>query len=215
MAVALADSIKAEWVGLAPDKAKNVMDHDQATEVMRRISGFLSIVDSLLRPLLQPTQDEAAAADLVRRAENVIERVVGHLHCNRAFYVQQFLEYLWRQTRGYAFSDALSRVLQANQMPNITGLLELFNPRAGFIDGFQYVVPLYQGIDLDAALMWISQIVPEPIGTIGTFTTDTRNLIVPCDGFHIEPIAGTCVLLNVPETDESVTADIHVNAAPA
>jgi hypothetical protein len=213
MAVALADSIKADWIALPLDQTRNALDHDQPTEILRRVSGFISIVDGLLRPILKPTQDEAAAAAASSRAENVIERVVAHLRCNRAYYVQQFLDYLWRQTRGFAFSDLLARVLQAGGMQQINEMLQSFNPRAGFIDGFQFVVPLYHEIDNEAALRWIDQISGAPaIEPIGEFANKTTELVIPCDGFHLEPLPGLCLLPDLPEQASSVTAAITVGA---
>jgi hypothetical protein len=216
MAVALADSIKDDWIALPLSNVRNLMDHDNPTEIMRRVSGFISLVDNLLRPIMKPAQDEAAAAAAAGRAENVFERVHAHLQCNKAFYVQQFLEDLWRQTRGYAFSDVLSRILDVPGMP-LAQLFKLFNPRAGFIDGFQFVVPLFWGISTADAIEWIKQISGVDVRGVGEeFRSTTDELIVPCDGFHLEPVPGTCVLPDVPVPSSSVKAAINVDAtAPA
>src|SRR4029077_5959571 len=51
MAGSLASAINDEWAALTADKVNNLMDYHDPTEIMRRVSGFLSIVNGLLQPL--------------------------------------------------------------------------------------------------------------------------------------------------------------------
>jgi hypothetical protein len=218
MAVALADSIAADWTALPADRIDDLTDTGDRTEVLRRVSGFLSLVNGLLKPLLQPIEEERAAADARRRAEDVIDRVIRHLSCNKQFYVQTFLENVATRSRSFALGEAYARILRSGLVPavppaQVETFLEFFNPRLGFLDGFQYVVPIRFANSIPAALNFIESVtgVPEPPLGPG-FNTDTRDLVIPTDGFHIEPIAGRCVLADVPDRPSSVSANISVNA---
>lgn len=218
MAVALAGSIEEEWKTLPPDRIDDLTDTGDRTEVLRRVPGFLSLVNGLIKPLLKPIEEERAAADARNRAEEVIDRVIAHLGCNKAFYVERFLEHVGSRSRNYALGDVYSRILRsglaAGVPPNqVETTLEFFNPRLGFLDGFQFVVPLRFGPTLASSLSFIETItgVAEPL-VLGGFVTDTRDLLIPTDGFHIEPIPGVCVLPNVPAPASSASANISVNA---
>lgn len=218
MAIALADSIRADWGALTPPAVEGLLDVGEMGEVMQRVSGFLSLVDGLLKPLLKPIEEEKAAAEARRHAEDVIDRVIQHINCNKAYYVQRFLDFIWRKTSGYALADVFTSVVRSGQIsalqPNeIEELLVLFPPRLGFMDGFQFVVPLHFAISLSAGVQFIERITgPSSVQTPGGFATDTRDLRIPSDGFHIEPIGGVCILSDLPETDSSVTANINVEA---
>lgn len=218
MAVALADSIADEWKALPPDRIDDLTDTGDRTEILRRVSGFLSLVNGLLKPLLAPIEEERAAAEARNRAEDVIDRVERHLHCNKAFYVQRFLESMQRRTHGYALAEVYARLLRSGLVPNldpaqIENFLQFFNARQGFLDGFQLVIPRHFGGTIGNGVNFIEQVtgVPEPL-VPGGFITDVRDLVVPTDGFHIEPIGGRCVLTELPETGSSVSANISIEA---
>ncbi len=218
MAVALADSLRDEWKALPPDRIDDLTDTGDRTEILRRVSGFLSLVDGLLKPLLKPLEEERATAEARNRAEDVIDRVERHLDCNKAFYVQRFLDNMGRRTHGYALGDAFSRAARSGLIPSlppnqVDGFLEFFNPRLGFLDGFQFVVPLHFAVSVAGGLDFIESItgIPEPLLPAG-FVTDTRDLVIPADGFHLEPIGGRCVLQDVPEGGSSVSTNISIDA---
>ena len=216
-AVALAESIRAEWTALAPDTIENLLDIGDMAEPLRRVPGFLSLVDGLLKPLLKPIEEERAGAEARSRAEDVIDRVLRHLQCNKAFYVQRFLDSAWRQTHGYALADTFARVVGSGLVPglapaDVEAFLAFFNPRLGFLDGFQFVVPIRFTPSLNAGLSFIEDVTDRPSPPLAQFETDTRDLTVPTDGFHIEPIGGRCILQELPEEGSSVTANISVEA---
>lgn len=231
LAIALADSIRTDWTTVPAEKVKDFIDVGEKAEVMRRVAGFLSIVDSLLKPQVKPLEEEAGAAEASRRAEDVIQRVVSHLGCNKAHYVERYLDSLSRKTRGYALGDLLVQMLNTPQvsslltqvfgpMPNqnpVELLLQIFNPRAGFLDGFQFIVPLHTAINTTTAEHFIRDITNTPSPWVGpnfsgTFSSQTVDVVIPADGFHLEPIAGVCVLADVPDTTSTVRTSIQVDA---
>ncbi len=219
MAVALADAVRDEWKALPPDRIDDLTDTGDRTEVLRRVSGFVALVDGLLKPLLKPLEEERAAAEARNRAEDVIDRVERHLDCNKAFYVQRFLDSTWRRTHGYALGDAYARAIRSGQVPNlvpnqIETFLQFFNARLGFLDGFQFVVPLHHAVSVANGLDFIEDLtgIPEPL-LPGGFQTDTRDLTIPTDGYHLEPIGGRCVLQELPEGGATVSTNISIQAS--
>ncbi len=218
MALSLAQAIREPWTALGPDSVENILDVGDRTEVARRISGFLSLVDGLIKPLLTPIEEEREAAEARNRAEAVIDRVLRHIQCNRTYYVERFLAGLSQRTHGYALAEAFSQIVRSGTLAALNpgqeeALLELFNPRLGYLDGLQFVVPLRQAMSLGAALRLIADLTggPPPAQEDLVFP-DQQDLTIPTDGFHLEPIAGRCVLADVPEAGGSVTANINVEA---
>src|SRR5262245_25868775 len=100
IAVALASGIRPAWDALAAtaDDLKKVLDVTGLTEALRRVPAFLVMVDGMLRPLLEPAEQERDAEAAAERAQFVIDRVVEHLHCHREYYLQRFLHYVAAQT---------------------------------------------------------------------------------------------------------------------
>lgn len=230
IAVALADALRDEWKALPPEAIEDLTDTGDRSEILRRVPGFLSMVDGLLKPLLKPLEEERAAAEARNRAEDVIDRVERHLGCNKAFYTQRFLDNMWRRTHGYTLGDTYCRAIRSGQVPGLLAnqieeFLQTFNPRLGFLDGFQFVVPLHHAVGVNAGLAFIENMTGTPNSSPGSsgplghlhlpidsFRTDVRDLTIPADGFHLEPIGGSCVLRDVPNSGSSVSTNISIQA---
>lgn len=209
LAVALAESIKTEWEAATADDVESVMNQSTVTEVMRRIPGFLSVVDNLLTPLIKPLEAEVEAKQAAERAEFVIGRVTGHLNCFKSYYIQRFLRYLNEQAGGYPLADTLRAALPQVMLP---GGLNYFDFNAGFLDGFQFVVPGRYRLDLNDGIAFIEQ--AAGLGQqaeLGTWTVSGVTLTIPTDGVHIEPATG-CILRELPDVASSVNAAIRINA---
>jgi hypothetical protein len=217
-AVALADAIRDDWTALAADAAANLMDIGDRTEIIRRVPGFLSMVDGLLKPLLEVAKAEEEASVARDRAEDVIDRVVAHLHCNRGFYVRKFLEYLLAKTRGHAFEALLRDILEiviANHpvpVPTLTEVLHAFAPLNGILDGYQFVVPSPDPMDPVSGQIWIDSFAAHPAPIMPNFVPREDAVTIPTDGVHIEAVPGNCILRDLPAPAGSVEANIDIRA---
>lgn len=188
------------WAGAetpAPDtpaSATHLNDMSHATEIFRRLAGFLTFVSGVIRPLLQSTDDTSAAS--ARRAELVIRRVVAHLSCHRRYYTERFMWYMAQRSHQRTLTE-FARTLLSRHLPNTNqAVLALFDPTAAFLDKTSVVIPLRRAIppaDVLALIGAASKGKGPQIGVI-----ERRMVTVPTDGWHIEPSVGSCVLDGVP-----------------
>lgn len=216
-ALALADALAVEWAKIDVGDLGDVLDIGDKTDVIRRIPGFLSIVNGLLRPLVEAAVDQQSASESRRVANDVINRVVSNLHCNRAYYVQAYLRYLFERSGGFAFGDLLSRWLRSgliNLGPNTTPeqMLDMFDPASGLLDGYTFFVPLKFALPLSTALQLIGAASQHSIPIFGGFDTRQEDVNIPADGYHIEPIRGQCTLSDLPPSNQAVNASIDIQA---
>lgn len=208
VAVTLAESLGPSWATAEDGNVANVLDRHNPTEVLRRLSGFLSLVDKLLKPLLTPAEDARMARDASERAEFVIARVVAHLGCYQDYYVQRFLDYVYRRSDGLTIVRLFHDVLAATGR---TALLRHYDPSAGFLEGNRFVVPARKPVSLGTGFGWGEALrgvsgnegIPKPRVVIAT---------VPTDGVHIEPAAGRCVLAELPPEPINVNTEMKFSA---
>jgi hypothetical protein len=209
IAVTLAESIGPGWTAGDQGHIANVLDRHNPTEVMRRLSGFLALVDKIIKPLLTAPEDARMARDSSERAEFVIARVVKHLGCYQDYYVQRWLEYVYRR------SDRLTLIRLLHDVLSATGRLDLlrnFDPAEAFLEGNRFIVPARKRVVLDDSVKWGERLrgnsgfesgLPAPRRTIA---------VVPTDGVHIEPRAGGCVLDELPPAAVNVSTKLEISA---
>jgi hypothetical protein len=202
LALSLEEALRPLWLGAEEtDDVKKILDTDNRTEIFRRLGGFLAFVSGAIRPLLQPAEEDRERIEAARRAEFVIGRVVDHLQCHKDYYIGQFLRYLAALTGGLTIKkfveNALSKISSPPELKD--KWTELFAVGEAFVDKNSIVVP---GVCLYDEGM--SSVLTEILD--GKQTSDLRfgilltdRVIVPTDGTHIEPAAGSCVLADVPE----------------
>lgn len=198
-ALALASGTKAPWEALSadPEAIRKVLDLTGFTEGLRRLSGFIAMVDGMLRPLMEPLEHEREAQAAAEAAELVIERVVVHLECYRDYYVQHLLRYLVKQTAGLTLPSFVRDVIDRLQIPPAARalFLSVFDPRQAFLDRNEIVVPAAPSVDYMALTTAVGgkldpeSIVVEPV---------TDEIDVPFDGIHLEIAPGACRLPDVP-----------------
>src|SRR5690606_23815156 len=132
LAVTLSEATGPLFSTASDGNVKNLLDRHNPTEVFRRLSGFVAMVDKLLKPLVAPIDEARLAHDARERANFVIERIASHLACYHDFYVQRYMAYVFHRTDGLTmirlFRDTLDAASQR-------GLLEQFDPSAGFLEG--------------------------------------------------------------------------------
>jgi hypothetical protein len=202
-ATALANGTRAQWEALSaePDTIRKVLDLTGFTEGLRRLSGFLAMVDGMLRPLLEPLEHEREAQAAAEAAELVIDRVVVHLECLREYYIQRFLQYLVKQTGGLTLPRFVRTTIDRLQIsPAARQLfLSVFDPRLAFLDRNEIVVPASSEISyVELVQAAGGKIEPEQI----ELPTVTDEVDVPFDGIHLEIAPGHCRLPDVPSRSE-------------
>jgi hypothetical protein len=207
MALALAAGVRPSFEALAADAdhLKKVFDLTGRTEALRRLPGFLAMVEGMLRPLVEPAEHEREAAAAAERADFVVNRVIAHLYCHREYYVQRFLHYVATQTDYVTLTefvrDTIGRLNISVSARNF--FLRSFTISRAFIDRSEIVVPAASGVSY-------KDLVKSAGGNVTDIEVElepiTAEVDVPFDGVHVELAPGNCVLPDVPEP----LADIEV-----
>ena len=89
LALSLYDFLQPLWIGVEETKAgelTDIMDQDNFTEIFRRLSGFLSMVEGIVKPLIRPVEEQKEQLKNAARSHFVIKRVVDHLNCHQGYY---------------------------------------------------------------------------------------------------------------------------------
>lgn len=205
IALALDSSITTDLAEVTQDDMRKLADWDKATEVFRRLPGFLSMTSGILKPLLQPAEQEQEQKRAADRAGWVLDRVVAHLSCHRRYYTERYFLYLGRQTNMRSVSVFIENVIE-NNLPELgSAWNNIFDAVSAFLDGAKIVVPLRVSAT-DTALQELLKGLEVSAPALGILRTDKISL--PSDGVHIEPAAGGCILADVP--DRPSVGPIHI-----
>jgi len=212
MALAISAAVGPQWQAVLGstdlnDQLQNVLDMDDYTEPFRRLSGFLAMVEGMLRPLTGPAEAEQQIAADHARGRIVLTQVINHLNCNRNYYIQRYLEYLVGNTRNQAIVDLVDSVLAAAAAvsPGMDELPAKLDVERAFVDRQMVIVPAAEAatgtiiVPLDPGAEPIEWIPPPP---------QDQELEVPSDGLHMEVAGGACVLTHLPPTDTVVDLGI-------
>jgi hypothetical protein len=209
--IRLADSLSAElkakvtslWKDFRADNGEivNVMDDGEYTEVLRRIWGFMTAIENMLRPLLGPAAADAAGAAAQLKARQTFQRLTKHLVCNESYYTQRYLRYMADRTNNQAIVDLASSVLQKIGSVLPTSPLLSFDTDRAFIDKNQIIVPGLTALSADDLVKIGQLVLGADSGAIAPPLPSVVQLDVPTDGIHLEVAPGACVLPNVPERE--------------
>jgi hypothetical protein len=198
LAMSLDQLLAPRWTGVEEtEQIANTIDPSQATEVLRRLSGFLTMTSGVLAPLLKPAEEDREAKRAAERAEFVIARVIDHLECHARFYTERYLAYMAERTRMDVVYRLAEEVLVDRLGEGGDDLAEIFDPEASFVDGRRVVVPMRLPIDPDELAELFKRFDEKPV-EVKPRLLDVQKLAVPMDGVHIEPAGGHCVLEKVP-----------------
>jgi hypothetical protein len=200
MALALETTLSQAWtIGGDTQDVTDLLNNRDYSEIFRRVSGFLSTVSGMIKPLLQPAEEEREAAQAAKRAELVIDRVVKHLNCYAELYTQRFLNYIAVQSRMHAIFLFIRELianedfLVLNEQAKLQ-LLALIEIENAFIDHNKIIVPSRNNLDVSKDSEFTRLVGIKPPKDVQLGVLSAHDAIVPADGFHIEPVAGTCVL---------------------
>jgi len=201
VASSLDQAVGPRWlVAEETDEIRHVLDAFQATEVLRRLSGFLAMTSGMLRPLLQPADEERAARRVAQAAEFTIGKVVDHLNCHQQYYTERYLATMARLTRMQAVHRLVGEVLADRLASADDDLLEIFDPQAAYLDAHTIVVPLRVPVD-DDELTGLLESLKAPDVDVRPRLLAVDQITVPTDGVHMEAVAGDCVLAEVPDPE--------------
>ncbi|MGZ4997546.1 MAG: hypothetical protein ACXV74_02440 [Methylobacter sp.] len=208
IATALAAQLRAQMQLLFPDPLKsdefrNLLDTDDFTEIIRRVPGFLTMMDGMLAPLLEPAQVEKDALQAYQQAQYALQRLTAHLDSNRHFYIERFLRYVHQLTAGAATIDFAKD--QAKKLGNLIppGLFDGLDFDRTYIDKLEIVVPgfaVLENPDIGNILRLLmdNPDLPDPDDPMPGVIDE---LEAPADGIHLETAPGTCILTNIPPED--------------
>lgn len=199
VAMSLDQAVGPRWlVAEETDEVSQILDVFQATEVMRRLSGFLAMTSGMLRPLLQPAEAEQAARRAAEAAEFTIEKVIDHLNCHQRYYTERYLASMAQLTS----MKAIHRLVEDVLLGRITGagadLLEIFDAEASYLDAHTIVVPLRVALSEEELGQILERFKASDID-VRPRLLRVDQITVPTDGVHMESTAGACVLDDVPE----------------
>jgi hypothetical protein len=210
LALSLESTLGPLWMsaegGEDGSPATNLNDWEQATEVFRRLAGFVSFVSGVVRPLVRPTDEASEAAS--RRARFVIGRVVEHLICHRRYYTERFLWYMAERSHSRTLTDFSRWLLEGRLDVSDPSVLEFFDPSAAYLDKSSVLIPLRESVPPEDLQGIIGKPTHEPVPEPGVLT---RTIVtVPTDGWHIEPATGKCILDDVPRPARPTPVPIAV-----
>ena len=259
LALALYNSINDDWekaIAASPIGFKNLLDNQDYTESIRRVAGFLAMVGKLLLPLinsvstttsevaLDPAHPEDTTTKTIvaisdeetpkQKNFRVLDALLAHLACNKNFYIQRFLEYQARRTRGQAIVDFANDIWSRMTTPPITdpqlvGLDTIrrtiidFDPAAAFVDKQAVVIPDRPTAPVVTSATPPTGLSPDQLRDIGNLLhvfevsepdtihfpdPATVQIEVPADGVHLEVAGGACILQDVPDKP-FVQADLN------
>jgi len=200
LANALSADLSAQWKLLYPDPLKSdelhaMMSSRNYTEVFRRVPGFLAMTREIVRPLVEPAGADAAAISAHNQDVFALNRLIGHLNIYSEYYTSQFLEYVSRITNGESIAQFARQALE-NVEFSFNFDVTAFDPDRAFISKRAIVIPGFATLSAQD-VQTIGRILgaAAPVPTAPNGTVDTVE--VPCDGTHLEAVAGACVLANV------------------
>lgn len=204
LALAIADEVGGKWDAAAADKVRAVLDTGSYTEIFRRLSGFLALVASVLKPLVQPAEAEEQAVRAREQGVFALSRLLRHLNCNENYYIQRLLEFLSESTRNQAIVDFVEAVLARTTLPASTRAL--FDLERAFVSRQQIVIPALSPLQPDAANGLTR-------GRDGTnqdpvIVPAVDEIEVPADGIHLEVAPGVCILEDLPETPLQIDFEV-------
>jgi hypothetical protein len=208
LAMSLDQVLAPKWTGVEESQAiADTIDEAQATEVLRRLAGFLTMTSGVLRPLLQPVEEEREARRSAERAEFVITRAIDHLKCHSRYYTERYLHYIGERTQMHAIFRFADDVIRHHVSGVDEDILAALDPEAAFLDRNKIVVPSRvtpTPDELRELLERFHEREPEiPFGQL-----DAHQLMIPTDGVQIEPSPGSCVLGGV--SAEPISGPVHV-----
>jgi hypothetical protein len=198
-------------------------------EIFRRLPGVLTLMQNVLQPLLDQVTDD------VKQNASALARLLKHLNCNANYYLQQYLAYTDSITAHQAIVDFASQVLDALASalptpPSTTPttptptqcLYNIFDADRAFVDRQQIVIPSTpdlitynpDGSLTDSALVAVVNSLSSPNNPvsgslIASLVPQQDEVYLPSDGIHLEAVAGTCVLSDLPPAP-SPTVDLSV-----
>ncbi|WPS86360.1 hypothetical protein SMD22_17860 [Brevibacillus halotolerans] len=202
LALSLDQGVGALWKGIQNNKIiTEIMDNGSFTECFRRLSGFLALVEGMLKPVVS-IDEEKEMIQKRSAALNALNRVKDHLHCNRNYYIQKLLIHLERSTESNAITEFVDLIIERLNVPDTVKkqLRQLLDIQRAYVDRQQIIVPAYRSILLGQLVEFSfalsggsgNIILPEPIPPL------VQQIEVPCDGVHIEVAQGLCRLREVP-----------------
>jgi hypothetical protein len=186
-----------------PRVLRNILDNDSLTEIFRRLSGFVAIVDAIVKPIGGTTDAEKQAVLEQEQAFRVLERLLQHLRCNNNYYTEQFLAYRAAKTKNQAVIDFVADVLRraGDPSPALPFVAKTaFDAEHPFIDKQQIVVPGLHALTEDQ-ITELGRAVGSGDGafSFGNITPAVLSDVqVPADGIHLEVAQGGCELADVP-----------------
>lgn len=197
MASAIETAVGQQWQTLMNDASakvymREILDANDFTEALRRLSGFLAMVSGMLRPLVAPAGEEEKISAEHARGRLVLRQLIHHLDCNKNFYIQQFLAYTARRTANQAIVDFVKQVIAKLGITEAErdAIATKFDIERAFIDRQQVVVPSFHvatPVDLGLETSWTAP------------PAQVTNVDVPSDGIHMEVVPGMCVLDQLPD----------------
>jgi hypothetical protein len=233
LVTALANSAGRDWLAIVaasipdvkeieddeksiPRVIRNVLDNQAFTEIFRRFSGFLALVNDFVKPMGGTPEAEAQAVQNQRAANRALTRLLQHLQCNCNYYTERFLAFRAERTANQAIVDFVNQVLSrvGGSSGGLLGTLPtaIFDVEHAFLDQRQIVVQgtaALRAKEIDAIADVAS---PDERGGFNFDTIQSavlKDLQVPTDGIHLEVAQGGCELADVPPPQLSLSASIH------
>ncbi len=194
----MANQVRDAWETRLDDAGrKSLMTSANRTEIFRRVPGFLRLYDELLGTLTISQPDATTVA--------LTNALLNHLNCSANYYTEQFLRFVWNRL-GNTFvirfaNDALSALFPppaGYTVDTSRPYLNLYEVENVQRNGLNVLIPLrFTALPANSTIPNFVAGLTQLNDAINKATAPapvTGEVIVPAEGVHIEPVAGSCVL---------------------
>lgn len=220
LAAAAAKAIDIWWVSIPPDQRSNAYKSsggEDFAEIFRRLPGFRAYYDEFVAPLLMRRSAEEQARLEREERTRLAQLLLRHLSRYASYYSQAFLHWSARKLGATLFAAEVQNWLafafwQANISIETTLVRALVPPgsislrdNTVIVDGIyslEVIAALYDALETSS-----SPLADELVALLETVYGREQDqpppptcvdVELPIDGAHIEAVAGTCNLPDVP-----------------
>ena len=187
-ALTIAKTVGPRWDSFIAEGNDNelnqLFDQHDFTEGMRRLPGFLDYVKGMLKPLIEPAEEQG-------KTNFVLQRIIEHLNCNGSYYTVKYLEYLSKRTDGRTIVDTVRQLIggiKARDSDLASSITDIFDADRAYVDEQNIVIPGFESLTWRNVMEFGNNPnLPEPNASVMTID-------VPSDGVHLEIAKGNCVV---------------------
>ncbi|PHF10033.1 hypothetical protein [Bacillus wiedmannii] len=208
-AMMLVNSIKAgveeKWLKAmenpSAQEVRFILDEGGFTEIFRRLSGFLAVIEGGLQPLILEFDEEKESREILQEQEKIWDGLLKHLNSYKNYYIQKFLNHISDKTNNQSIADFVKEIIGITDIGDElkSVLFNVVDMDKAIIDRQTIIIPGIMNLD-DYQVTKFSSIFSSAQDIqfdSGNMYRTINEVQVPVDGIHLEVSAGACILENI------------------